>query len=195
VFAFANPPVNQNPDVTGLSIVQVGTDGGVTGADVDAGVADGGTDAGVIDAGTVDSCSVPEATRLGPSGCGNPNAFKQCQADRAEYQVTIDVTDAVSELVDPSAMTEDGTGAVYELVWVDYFADQGDLSNSTVLVAAATGQGPGPYLQPRSSYSVNWIAPPAPEAGTLPVNIWAVVHDNRGGEAVKQVVAQVSQAQ
>jgi hypothetical protein len=69
-------------------------------------------------------------------------------------------------------------------VWVDYFADQGNITTSTQLISDSDGT-----LQP--NFSTQWIAPPAPEAGTLAVNIWAVVHDSQGGEAVAHDVLHV----
>lgn len=164
IFVFRDGRTNENPVVNGLSINQ---------ADTDAGVPDGGT---------VGACSVPEGSRLGPTGCGNPNPVKDCEAQKALYQVTVDVPPDVAE-IDPSGMSQSGA-PLYESVWVDYFADQGDIDTPTQLISDSDGK-----LQP--SFGTNWLAPPAPEAGSLPVNIWAVVHDSRGGETVKHEVLHV----
>ncbi len=172
VYAFADGRTNNNPPVAGLSINQVPTD------------------AGVGDSGTVTPCPVPEGARIGVAGCGATDPFAQCQADRAEYQITVDVSGDVAD-VDDADKSPTGQPQ-YELVWVDYFADQGDMDTPTSLIVSP---GPvsdaGPAIQ--SSFSTNWIAPPAPagDGGSLPVNIWAVVHDNRGGETVVHDVLHV----
>jgi len=173
VYGFEDGRTNHNPAVTGLSINQVPTD------------------AGVGDGGSVTPCPVPEASRLGVSGCGKADPFQQCQDDRAEYQITVDVPPGVAEVDDANKSPATGQPQ-YEVVWVDYFADQGDIDTPTALINAAEPvSDAGPALQ--SSFSTNWIAPPAPagDAGALPVNIWAVVHDNRGGETVAHEILQV----
>jgi hypothetical protein len=165
VYAFADKSITEtNPVVYGLSVNQATTD------------------AGVADGGGVTPCPVPEGSRLGVVGCGSPGPFQQCSNDKAEYQITVEVPPDVAE-VDTTSKGPDG-GYLHEVVWVDYFADQGDIDTPTVLVSDAT-------LGIQSSYSANWIAPPAPDSGTLPVNLWAVVHDSRGGEAVAHRVVEV----
>jgi hypothetical protein len=106
----------------------------------------------------------------------------------------------------------DPANGVYETVWVDYFADLGDIDTPVLLVAAAESSTSGPNPDggyPPSSgvqvgkYVVHWVAPPPPppvpigdagsdggdagaDAVTPPetATIWAVVHDSRGGSTV-----------
>jgi hypothetical protein len=120
---------------------------------------------------------VPEDTRLDSSGCGKSDPFQRCDS----YEIWVDVPANVAQ-EDPTSESPGGP-KVYETVWVDYFADQGDLDTDTALVSdAVTG-----LRQPVANYTANYVAPP--QAG--PVNIWAVVRDSRGGEAVMQQVIQV----
>ena len=151
VFAFADGRTHTNPVIDDIRVDPI------VNRIVD--------DASVPDGGNVNACSVPEQSRLGPTGCGNPNPGKLCEAEQALYQITVDVPD--------NATMEAGAHAPYETVWVDYFADQGDIKPSTQLISDSDGT-----LHP--SFSTQWIASPAPEAGTLAVNIWAVVHRQPG---------------
>jgi hypothetical protein len=165
VYAFSDGRTNNNPPVNGISINQVPND------------------AGVADGGNVTACPVPEGARIGVAGCGSTDPFTQCQDDRAEYQITVDVP---LDDKSPTGLPQ------YELVWVDYFADQGDMDTPTSLIVTPSPvSDAGPDFP--SSFSTNWIAPPAPtgDAGPLAVNIWAVVHDNRGGETVAHEVLHV----
>jgi hypothetical protein len=169
VYAFADGRTNDNPVVTGLTINGMPMPEGVAGAVQVAG------------------CSVPEDTRNSAGGCGKTDPFKACP----EFQMSVTVPDDVAE-VDPSGMAQGG-GPLYETVWVDYFADNGDIDSPVLLVSASAPATPGGSpLQ--SSFSTNWIAPPsaAPDAGPLPpVKFWAVVHDSRGGETVIERYLQV----
>ena len=161
VYAFADGRMNLNPTFTdeGLTLTNASDDAAV---DVDAG------DAGVT------TCSVPADERLGPSGCGRPDPFQAC----TEYQLSVHVPADVAE-VDPDGKTTDGR-PLNEVVWVDYFADQGNIDSPVLLINDATTG-----LQP--AYATNWVAPPTPGK----VNFWAVVHDSRGGEAVIQTSVDV----
>ena len=67
-----------------------------------------------------------------------------------------------------------------EVVWVDYYADGGEILSDRALVSDAA-QG---Y---QSEHDVEWIAPATP--GT--VRIWAVSHDNRGGMDVTSATVTV----
>jgi hypothetical protein len=60
-----------------------------------------------------------------------------------------------------------------EAVWVDYYADGGDLSGDAALVSDATSG----Y---KDDHSVKWLPPSTPGL----VSIWATLHDNRGGTTV-----------
>ncbi len=156
--------VNHDPVVQGLSVNQ---DSARRGQDVTA-------------------CPVPEGARIGVAGCGTTNPFTACSADGAEYQITVEVPSDVAE-IDYTQKAPDGS-YLHEIVWVDYFADQGDIDSPTVLVSDAT-------LGYQPSHGANWIAPPAPDSGTLPVNLWAVVRDSRGGVTVAHQVVDVQAPQ
>ena len=97
----------------------------------------------------VSACSVPEDTRLGPSGCGHTDPFKVCP----EYTIFVEVPDDVAE-PDPHTKAQDG-GVVHESVWVDYFADKGDFDNAVLLISDSENG-----KQPVSNYTANYIAPP-----------------------------------
>jgi hypothetical protein len=115
----------------------------------------------------VEACAAPEDTRLGPPSCSKADPFKDCTS----YQIAITVPADVAE-IDPSGAQADGQ-PLHETVWVDYFSDKGNFKGDARLVSdALTG------VQP--DLSVQWIAPPDPG----PVRIWAVAHDNRGGQTV-----------
>src|SRR6185312_15720996 len=92
-------------------------------------VPDGGTGAQVYAA---SYCDVSTAARNAP-GCGKTNAFSACTT----YDVSVEVPDTVADY--------DPANGVYETVWVDYFADQGDIDTPVLLVADAVPptQGPG----------------------------------------------------
>ncbi|APR79583.1 Hypothetical protein A7982_04930 [Minicystis rosea] len=122
----------------------------------------------------VEACPVSEEERLGPPSCGKKDAFQTCPS----YDISITVPANVAE-DDPSSTSPDGT-TFKETVWVDYFADRGDFDGDARLVSDATeGQ--------RTDFAVTWIAPPEPG----PVRIWAVIHDNRGGQDVIERVVNV----
>jgi hypothetical protein len=115
-------------------------------------------------------CHVPEDDRLGPPSCGKLDPSRECTSYQISIKVPADV-DEVAE-VDPSAPQADGQ-PLRETVWVDYLSDTGDFKSDARLVSdAVTG------LQP--DLAVEWFPPPDPG----PVRIWAVVHDNRGGQTV-----------
>lgn len=115
----------------------------------------------------VSACAVPEDARLGNPGCGKADPSQECLS----YAISVKVPDDVGE-IDPSGAQADGS-PLRETVWVDYFSDRGDFNGDARLVSdSITG------IQP--DLSVNWLPPPEPG----PVRIWAVVHDNRGGQAV-----------
>jgi hypothetical protein len=184
VFAFADGYTNPNPPVCGLSVTVSGdTDGGapLTG--------DGGTcmpdvpDAGLgAQVGSAAYCDVSEAARHA-SGCNGTDAFSACQS----YDVSVEVPATVADY--------DPANGVYETVWVDYFADLGDIDPPVLLVAAAEspsagpdgGYPPSPGVQ-AGKFVTHWVAPPPPDpdagAGPETATIWAVVHDSRGGSTV-----------
>ncbi len=187
VYAFADGTTNENPVVNGIDLAGAPLPAGTCKPNRkvcgDAGAPDETqeTDAGP-DAGTsccaVRTCDVSEDARLGPYGCGKTDPSKVCSV----YAITVDVPQDVAE-PDPHTESPDG-GIVHESVWVDYFADKGDFDNATLLVSDSLNG-----IQTPDIYTTNYIAPPADadagaDAGPVPVHIWAVVHDSRGGQTV-----------
>jgi hypothetical protein len=159
VYAFADGRQNANPTIDGLTL--------------NGGALPGRQQPGVTlspPPPVVTRCPVTEADR-GSAGCGKTDPSKAC-AD-LELSVFFRHPEGVSE-IDPSGTTEDGS-PLHEEVWVDYFADGGDIDSPVLLVYDATTG-----LQP--SYSTRWYPPPTPG----PVRLWAVVHDSRGGESVME---------
>jgi hypothetical protein len=149
VYAFADGRTNHNPVVLGLAI---------TGTEADA--APFGTPA----LPEVELCDVSEEDRRAPAGCGRQNALTSC----ISYDLDVIVPRDVAE-VDPSGKQADGQ-PLHEAVWVDYFADQGDINSTVALVSDAT-------LGIQKGYDTLWTPPPTPG----PAKLWAVVHDSRGG--------------
>jgi hypothetical protein len=162
IYSFSDGRTNANPVFVGDGLLiddtAVPPDGGLP--------PDGGTLLPVVS-----GCSIPEDTRLLTPGCGRADPFSACLA----HDLTVDVAADVAE-VDPTTTGANGQ-PLLEQVWVDYFADNGDINVPTMLV-----NDPVAGLQPASTYTAEWIGPPT--AG--PVNIWAVLHDSRGGETVIQ---------
>jgi hypothetical protein len=109
------------------------------------------------------------------AGCGAVNPFSTC----SNYQISVQVPNNVAE-IDPATKNSNGQ-PLHEAVWVDYFADRGDIQTPILLVS-------DPTLGIQGDYSTIWIPPPT--SGVA--NLWAVVHDSRGGEAVieRQVTVQ-----
>ena len=112
----------------------------------------------------VDRCDVSEEDRRAPAGCGRQNALTSC----GSYSVSVLVPSDVAE-VDPSGTQADGQ-PLHEAVWVDYFADQGDINSTVALVSDAP-------LGIQKGFATLWTPPPTPGRAKL----WAVVHDSRGG--------------
>jgi hypothetical protein len=150
VFAFDPPRTNANPVVWDFTI---------TGAD----------DAGYSPTEAVPVCSVPDSTRNGPTGCGHTDPFQVC----GNYQISVVVPHDVAE-VDPGTMDANGHPQ-REAVWVDYYADSGNIKDPILLVSDQT-------LGILSSFGTTWIPPSSP--GTA--HLWAVVHDSRGGQTVEE---------
>ena len=122
----------------------------------------------------VEACPISESERLGPPSCGKENPYEACPT----YDISITVPEDVAD-DDPSGNQSDGT-PLKETVWVDYFADRGNFDGDARLVNDSI-EGLRPDL------SVTWIAPPEPG----PARIWAVIHDNRGGQDVIERVVNV----
>ncbi len=117
----------------------------------------------------VKPCAVDDDTRAAPASCSKEDPFTTCTPVKIDITVAADVAD---EDVEGSAM--DGK-KLKEVVWVDYFADKGDLDSDVRLVNDAT-------TGLIDDHSAMWIAPPEPGV----VSIWAVVHDARGGVTTLQ---------
>ncbi|WP_437680536.1 hypothetical protein [Sorangium sp. So ce131] len=105
-------------------------------------------------------------------GCNAPDPFTDCEAHRLE--VIVD-KDKVAE-TDPDAKQQ----SLKESVWVNYYADQGDLDGGIKLVNdPSTG-----YIE---DHAVTWIAPAEPGIAT----ITAVLRDVRGGSHVVQRLVRI----
>jgi hypothetical protein len=117
----------------------------------------------------VKACGVGEDARRMPPGCGRPDPYSDCTS----YTIDVAVPEDVAE-VDPDGVTPEGKH-LHEAVWVDYFAEKGDLDTEVRLVSDATT-----LITP--GHSTRWVPPPEPGY----VSLWAVLHDARGGEAVIQ---------
>ncbi|MCC6557741.1 MAG: hypothetical protein IT372_32720 [Polyangiaceae bacterium] len=117
---------------------------------------------------TVKRCDVSEEERR-EAGCGKQDPTSECTTYEIEAMVDPGVAD-----IDEESTGKDG-GHLTEVVWVDYFADQGDLVSGVKLVNDAV-EG---Y---NDEHEVKWIPPDAPGVAT----IWAVLHDARGGSSVTQ---------
>ncbi len=95
-----------------------------------------------------------------------------CEGEKSECQ--LDIQAMVEDVAESDPIASAQTGEPErEGVWVEYFADGGELSDSSVVISDETGE----YLQ---DHSAAWTPPD--EAGI--VSIWAVVRDTRGGASV-----------
>jgi hypothetical protein len=179
VYAFCDKRTNQNPRIAigdgfgGIVVQKI---------DADDNLVSGGT-VGPND--TLDSCPVAEADRSTSGGCGKTDPYQACTG----YQITVDVPDDVAE-PDPSSTDMNGN-ELHEIVWVDYFADGGDIDSPVLLVSDATTgiqRGTDGLGNPQNKFATRWVAPSPVDVDGSPttqtVNIWAVVHDSRGGETV-----------
>ncbi len=154
VYVFADGRPNTNPPVLGMTI-----DGAEMPDDAET-------------APVVEKCAAKPATPQEGGGCAPP-AADDCKT----YKIQATVEDVAE--VDPESYRP-GQPPVKEAVWVDYFADKGDITGFRQLVNdTATGYRPE---------HATTFTPPA-EPGL--VNIWAVVHDARGGSSVLRRVVRV----
>lgn len=101
-------------------------------------------------------------------GCGAPVLADECTS----YALKAEVDPATVAEVDPASTSIDGD-PLKEVVWVSYFADQGNLTGGTKLVSDAVVG----YVD---TYEATWIPPAEPGVTTL----WAVLRDARGGSSV-----------
>ena len=112
----------------------------------------------------VPPCPVSEADRK-QGGCATEGL------DSCEGYVVKALVGDVAE-VDPDAFTPEGV-PFREVVWVNYFADSGDIEDFTKLVSDAE-------LGYLGEHETLWYAPPEPAL----VTVWAVARDQRGGQTV-----------
>ncbi|WP_437592668.1 hypothetical protein [Sorangium sp. So ce1000] len=155
IYVFEDGRRNANPEAQGLTLVTL--DGEPLPEDV----------AGIP---TVPRCRVSAEERR-ETGCSAEDPFVECTAYELDAIVDPDVAEN-----DPSAQHK----ALKEIVWVDYFADLGDLDGSVKLVSDAS-KG---YLD---DHAVKWIPPAEPGVATLT----AVLRDARGGSSVVQRLVRV----
>jgi hypothetical protein len=113
----------------------------------------------------VPPCPITDDERRA-SGCGTQDPFADC----TPVEIKVDVDPGVAE-IDPDAKQKELT----EVVWVNYYSDQGDFSPGIKLVNDAV-QG---Y---NDDHAVKWIPPAEPGVAS----IWAVVRDARGGASIIQ---------
>ena len=113
---------------------------------------------------SVPVCNVDDDTRTAPASCSKEDPFTTCAPVAIDITAGADVAD-----IDPEGTASDGK-PLKEAVWVDYFADKGDLDSEVRLVSDAT-------TGLIADHSTLWIAPTEPGLAS----IWAVVHDARGG--------------
>ncbi|AKT41964.1 hypothetical protein [Chondromyces crocatus] len=118
---------------------------------------------------SVPLCPIPEEERR-MTGCSAADPIAECTTH--ELNVIVD-RDRLAE-IDPDGETLDGK-QLTEVVWVNYYTDQGELRADTQLVNDAVN-GFNPDTQ------ATWIPPPEPGIAT----IWAVLRDARGGSSVVQ---------
>lgn len=156
VYAFADERANANPVIEALELTQG------DGQELEDPDGDGIPN--------VPRCALTEDDRRAV-GCNAEDPFKTCTAYTLDVVVPADVAED-----DPDAAEQ----AMKEVVWVNYFADQGDLDRGIKLVSDAVKGS-------LEKHSVKWIPPAEPGVVTLT----AVVRDARGGAAVVQRVVQV----
>lgn len=91
------------------------------------------------------------------------------------FQPSIDTSDPRNNDIDTFASID--RSPVGEQMWIDYYTDRGSLNHAVRNLHDAN-------LGWFDDYAVSWTPPS--DAG--PVNLWAVVHDNRGGTAWVRLV-------
>lgn len=154
IYAFEGGRANANPEAQGLTL-----DGEPLPEDF-------------AEIPTVPRCRVSAEERR-EAGCSAEDPLVACAA----YELKAIVDPEVAE-DDPSAQQQ----ALKEIVWVNYFADLGDLDGSIKLVSDAN-KG---YI---GDHAVTWIPPAEPGVAT----ITAVLRDARGGSSVVQRLVRVTE--
>lgn len=122
---------------------------------------------------TVKACPLGDDERRS-SSCLKDDPWDACET----YPIDILVDSNVAE-ADPGAVSPE-SGQLREIVWVNYYADKGDLSDDTMLISGAV-EGYHPEHETR------WLPPS--EEGIA--SIWAVLRDSRGGSTLKRGLVQV----
>ncbi|MBW2525131.1 MAG: hypothetical protein JRI23_13190, partial [Deltaproteobacteria bacterium] len=148
VYAFADGRLNANPGITEMRFSDELWSEDLTEVPV------------------VPVCPVSEADRK-QGGCAS-ESLEDCQG----YSI-LAVTEPTVAEPDPDGTTPEGK-RFGEVVWVNYFAETGDVEDFTKLISDAE-RG---YLG--GDHDTLWYAPPEPGLVTL----WAVVRDQRGGQTV-----------
>ncbi len=115
-----------------------------------------------------EACDVTEEER-DKTDCSAVDEFEECTT----YEIDVDVPRDVAE-VDPDSTSVDG-GNLDEVVWVNYYAEAGDFDGPIKLINDADKGYQG-------DHGTVWVPPP--EKGRY--QIWAVVHDSRGGTTALQ---------
>jgi hypothetical protein len=136
---------------------------------IDGVVFDGSPVTGCIGAACIDD--PPARDECSPRSVAEvPICTKSDPEDCPRYSIYPEVPPGSFEIDDVTNGDPDRT--FYENMWINYYVDRGSVSSEVRLLADATT---GPVAAP--SYGSGFHAP-----GTAgPVNIWAVVRDNRGG--------------
>lgn len=156
VYIFEDPTLqNEHPGITDILI-----DGAL--------VSDEALENGVPKPRTrVQRCPVLEDDRR-IQGCAAEDVESQCEI----YDLSVAIPAGWAAEIDPGAETLDGE-QLTEAVWVDYYADGGDIGAPVKLVNDAV-EGFNEELE------TEWTPPSEPGD----YFVWAVVHDARGGASV-----------
>lgn len=153
VYVFADGRANPPPEIKGISL-----DGAAIEDNID-------------DAPAVERCTTPVDDEE-QGGCAPPQE-NGCKT----YAIEALVDDIID--LDPESKGPDGAPQ-REAVWVNYYADRGELESGIKLVSNADSGF-------NEEHEVTWIPPAEPG----PVTLWAVVRDARGGSSVARRFLQV----
>lgn len=124
----------------------------------------------VQDAGpSPDACQVPVDDNQKNA---TPPHVKACRDHCPSYEFKPGMDSAKNNDVD--TFTSAGGSPVSEQMWIDYYAERGELKGSARSLRDTT-------LGWFDDYGQKWKPPALADAG--PALLWAVVHDNRGGVA------------
>jgi hypothetical protein len=158
VYVFEDGRTNANPVISSLTLGRDGEPGAVA-------IPEDPDDP--KDLPVVERCDVSEETRRTAACNKGEESTKGCTT----YALKAILPRDVAEL-DPGATGADGK-PMRESVWLDYYADQGDLGKSVKLVTDSTGR----YVE---DHETTWTPPQDPGITT----IYVAAHDSRGGASV-----------